>query len=184
MSDADRDPAAAAKEHLLETRTATLEAVLDAADTVATGDPTGSDDPTGAAAAGTPDATASSGAAGWLRLDDGRLATPDRDALVPVFRAVLDERGILGGLPELLAEAVEAAGYDLPATPVPAPPYVAVTSTGPVLRATVEDGRLVVRIDCFEVVRGVDGAGEPGVVYARTATEPPAALSVSFTASN
>lgn len=178
MSDADSDPAAAARKHLLAAHAETLEAVLDAADAVATGDPEGTGQATGAA---TDDA--GSGAAGWLRLDDGRLATADRDALVPVFRAVLDDQGLIAKLPELLATAVDAAGYDLPATPVPAPPYVAITSTGPVLRATVAEGRLVVRIDCFEVVRGVDGTGENGVVYARTAREPAAALSVSFTPS-
>lgn len=189
MCDAERDPAAAAREHLLAEHGEIIDAVLDVADAVATGDLEGRGNPTGAAADAASDAGA--GAAGWVRLDDGRLATPNRDAVVPVFRAVLDDRGLLTELPELLAAAVDAAGYTLPATAVPAPPYVAMTSTGPVLRGTVDDGRLVVRIDCFDVVRGVDGIGEyggegtgkNGVVYARTSSEPTAALSVSFAAS-
>lgn len=183
---ADSEPAAAARERLLTEHGETLEAVLDAADAVATGDPEGASHATGEG-----DARSRSpgpNAAGWYRLDDGRLATPDRDTLVPVFRAMLDDRGVLGKLPNLLAAAVDAAGYELPAAPVPAPPYVAMASTGPVLRATVADGRLVVNIDCFEVVRGGeaetengDGSRENGVVYARTATDPAAALSASFT---
>lgn len=183
MSDAAPDPAATAREQLLADHAETLEAVLDAADAVATGDPEDAGAATGGAADDVADGADDAGAGSWSRLEDGRLATPDRDALIPVFRSVLGDRGILGELPELLAAAVDAAGYELPATPVPAPPYVAMTSTGPVLRATVADGRLVVRIDCFEVVRGVEGAGENGVVYARTAREPAAALSVSFTPS-
>lgn len=186
---ADSEPAAAARERLLTEHGETLEAVLDAADAVATGDPEGAGSATGEGNA--EPRSAGSSAAGWHRLDDGRLATPDRDALVPVFRAVLDDREVLGELPNLLAVAVDAAGYELPAAPVPAPPYVAMTSTGPVLRATVTDGRLVVNVDCFEVVRGgeakaenVEGSEKTGVVYARTAREPTAALSVSFTATN
>jgi hypothetical protein len=184
MSDADPDPAAAAREQLLATHAETLQALLDAADAVATGDPTGSGDATGGAAEGPAGEAADAGAAGWHRLEDGRLATADRETIGPVFSAVLDDRGILSELPELLTAAVEAAGYDLPARPVSAPPYVAITSTGAVLRATVADGRIVVRVDCFEVVRGVDGAGKNGVVYARTATEPAAALAVALIPSN
>jgi len=149
------DPAAAARERLLDSRANTIDAVLEAADTVA---------------------------ADWPRLDDGRPATADREALVDPLRAELDERGVLVGLTDLLASAVCAAGYALPATPVPAPPYVVITSTGPVLRGTVEDGRLVVTIDCFEVVREPVGLSAP-VGYARTAESLTAALSVSFESS-
>ena len=80
---------------------------------------------------------------------------------------------------EVLAAAVDAAGYTLPATPVPAPPYVVVTSTGPVLRGTVDDGRLLVGIDCFEVVREPPGSSA-SVAYALTESSPAASLSVSF----
>lgn len=157
----ESDPAAAARERLLATAADSIDGVLAAADAVAT-DATG--DPV----------------TGWFRLDDGRPATSDRSAVVPELRDELDERGLLHELTGLLATAVDAAGFALSARPVPAPPYVAMTSTGPVLRATVDDGRLVVRLDCFEVVRGVEEAGENGVAYARTNSEPAAALSVSF----
>lgn len=152
-ADAGSDgPAVAARDHLLASHTDTITAVLAAADAVA---------------------------ADWRRLDDGRAATPDSDALVRSLRAELDERGVLETLPSTLAAAVDAAGYALPATPVPAPPYVVVTSTGPVLRGTVDEGRLVVGIDCFEVVRAPAGLSAP-VAYARTDGSPAAALSVSF----
>lgn len=150
---ADPDPAPVVREQLLAEVPETLAAVLEVADTVA---------------------------AEWPELADGRRATPERDAVVPVLRATLEESGLLRALTGLLEMAAEAAGYDLAAQPVAAPPYVAITSTGPVLRATVADGRLVVSIDCFEVVRGVDLGGKNGVAYARTAATPADALSVSF----
>lgn len=157
----ESDPVAAARERLLATECDTIEAVLDAADAIAAG-------------------AEDTAAAAWFRLDDGRPATSDREAVVPELREELAERGLLHELPGLLTTAVDAAGYELAARPVPAPPYVAVTSTGPVLRGTVPGGRLVVRIDCFAVVRGVESAGENGVAYARASTVPETALSVSL----
>ncbi|MFD1645788.1 hypothetical protein [Haloarchaeobius litoreus] len=77
----------------------------------------------------------------------------DRAAVVEPLRAVLTESGALDALPGLLGGAVEAAGYELQASPVAAPPYVAVTSIGPVCRATVADGRLVVTFELFELDR-------------------------------
>lgn len=146
------DRATAAREHLLATHESTIDATLAAADAVA---------------------------ADWRRLDDGRPATTDRDALVADLRAELEDRGVLGAFPRTLAYAVEAAGDVLPASPVPAPPYVVLTSTGPVLRGTVDDGRYVIRIDCFEVVRDPIGLPAP-VAYARTAESADEALSVAF----
>jgi hypothetical protein len=146
------DPAAAARDHLLASHADTIAEVLAAADAVA---------------------------ADWRQLDDQRPATPESDALVRSFRAELDDRGVLETLPSVLAAAVDAAGYTLPATPVPAPPYVVVTSTGPVLRGTVDDGRLLVGIDCFEVVREPPGSSA-SVAYALTESSPAASLSVSF----
>jgi hypothetical protein len=151
MSDAEVE--AAARERLLGAGGETVAGVLDAADAVA-------DD--------------------WAEQAGGRPATTDREAVVQGLQAALDQRGLLHELATLLATAVEATEYDLPARPVAAPPYVAITSTGPVLRATLPDGRLVASIDCFEVVRGVEDAGGSGIVYARTDTGPAAALSVSF----
>ena len=146
------DPAAAARQHLLAAHADTIETSLTVADAVA---------------------------ADWPHLDDGRPATTDRDALVDGFRAELEERGVLEAFSGVLAAAVDAAGYALPATPVPAPPYVVLTSTGPILRGTVDDGRLVVQIDCFAVVREPAGVAAP-VVYAREGESPAVALSVSF----
>lgn len=66
----------------------------------------------------------------------------------------LGRRGVLSAFPELLAGAVAAAGYELLARPVPAPPYVTVTSLGPIARATVRDARFVLSIRVFEIERG------------------------------
>ena len=93
-------------------------------------------------------------AAGW----DGD-ATSDRDAVVPPMRAALERSGALGRLPSLLFTAAAALGTTLPAQPVAAPPYVVVTATGPVVRATLPDrGRVVLELGVFEVVRGAGGA--------------------------
>lgn len=78
----------------------------------------------------------------------------DRAAVVDPLAATLADAGARDRLPALLADAVDAAGYELRATPVAAPPYVAVTSVGPVCRATVDDGRLVVSFELFAVDRG------------------------------
>lgn len=84
--------------------------------------------------------------------------TTDRAAVVAPLEDRLADRGLLDRLATVLAEAVEAAGYDLLATPVAAPPYVVVTSRGPILRATIDPGRLVVLLAAFEVVRSTDGS--------------------------
>lgn len=87
-------------------------------------------------------------AAGW----DGE-STTDRDAVAGPLATTLRRAGVLERLPSVLASAVDAAGYQLRAEPVAAPPYVVVTSTGPVLRATLADGRLVVSLRLFAVER-------------------------------
>lgn len=109
-------------------------------------------------------------AAGW----DGN-STAERDRVVPPLRACLDRTGVLDALPHALAGAVAAAGYDLPAEPVAAPPYVVVTSRGPVLRATLGDGRLVVTVRAFDLKRGCDGAR-----YVRGHEEPNEAVEVEM----
>ena len=108
-------------------------------------------------------------AAGW----DGE-STTDRDAVTGPLEATLRRSGVLKQLPAVLAGAVDAAGYGLRAQPVPAPPYVVVTSTGPVLRATVSDGRLVVSLRLFEVER------EAGRRYVRGPREPERVVDVAF----
>lgn len=91
--------------------------------------------------------------------------TADRGALVDDFRTALEHAGVLERLPTVLADAVDATGHDLQARPVAGPPYVVVTSRGPLLRATIDPGRLVIRFDAFEVIRNA----EPGrrVTYRR-----------------
>jgi hypothetical protein len=71
----------------------------------------------------------------------------------------LREAGVWTTLPGVLAGCVRAFGRELSATPVPAPPYVAPTATGVVLRATVDGGRLVVSVDALTVERGGDSVG-------------------------
>ncbi|WP_257297648.1 hypothetical protein [Haloarchaeobius sp. FL176] len=90
----------------------------------------------------------------------GAWETPptDRAGVVEPLRGVMGESGVLERLPSLLASTVAAAGYELQASPVAAPPYVAVTSVGPVCRATVTDGRLVVTFELFELDRSGDAA--------------------------
>ncbi|MFD1564832.1 hypothetical protein ACFR99_14930 [Haloarchaeobius amylolyticus] len=94
------------------------------------------------------DACADAVAAPW---DTAR--TTDSETVADGLRRTLAETGILEALPSVLVDAVEATGCELRATPVPAPPYVVVTSRGPMLRATIDPGRLVIRFDAFEVVR-------------------------------
>jgi len=84
--------------------------------------------------------------------------TTDASAAADRLQACLATNGVLERLPDLLAGAVDAAGGRLQADPVAAPPYVVVTSRGPLLRATLDGGRLVVRIDAFRVTD--DGAYE------------------------
>ncbi len=95
------------------------------------------------------DSCAAMVAADW----DGQ-ETANRSAVVPPLRRHLEQQGVLATLPAVLADVVEFAGYSLPATPVAAPPYVVITSRGPLLRATIEPGRLVVVLEAFNVVRG------------------------------
>lgn len=87
--------------------------------------------------------------------------TTDRDAVVDGLRTALEATGVLEQLPLVLADVVDAMGCELQARPVAAPPYVVVTSRGPVLRATIEPGRLVVRFDVFDVVRDREPAQPP-----------------------
>lgn len=77
--------------------------------------------------------------------------TTDASAVADRLEACLEDHGVLDALPGVLAGAVDAAGGELRAEPVAAPPYVVVTSRGPVLRATLDGGRLVVRVDAFRV---------------------------------
>lgn len=80
----------------------------------------------------------------------------DATAIARPLRDRLESTGVLSALPLVLTDLVETSGFSLPAPPVAAPPYVVVTSRGPILRATIEPGRLVVRFEVFEVARDPD----------------------------
>lgn len=95
----------------------------------------------------------------------------DRERVVGPFRAALDRTGVLAAAPTVLAECVAAAGERLDAQPVAAPPYVVVTSEGLVLRATLSDVRLVVRLAVFAV-------GRDPVCYRRAGRTPEAVVTV------
>jgi hypothetical protein len=84
-------------------------------------------------------------------LADGRSHT---SAVRRGTEACLREAGIWDHLPRVLAASVEQTGKRLTAQPVAAPPYVAATATGVVLRATLTGGRLVVTVEALSVERG------------------------------
>jgi hypothetical protein len=86
----------------------------------------------------------------------------DTSAVRRGIEACLREAGVWEDLPSVLVGCVERTGERLGATPVPAPPYVAATVTGVVLRATLDTGRLVVAVDALTVDRKRDG-GTTGV---------------------
>ena len=81
---------------------------------------------------------------------DGDSVT-DSAAVVAPFRRALQAADGLEPLAFALADSVAVAGYALSARPVPAPPYVVVTSRGVLLRATLPEGRLVATVSAFEV---------------------------------
>jgi hypothetical protein len=90
--------------------------------------------------------------AGW----DGDT-TADRGQVTGPLRTTLERAGVLEQFPALLRECTDAAGGRLTADPVAAPPYVVVTSVGPMLRATLSGGRLVVTFRVFRIERDEDG---------------------------
>jgi hypothetical protein len=104
----------------------------------------------------------------------GAEGTTDRAAVTEPFERLLEETGVLARYPTVLAECVAAAGKTLSARPIAAPPYVVVTSTGVILRATLDGGRLVVGIEAFAVER------DTTTRYVRAASEPERAVSVAW----
>lgn len=76
----------------------------------------------------------------------------DRAAVVDPFERRLTA-DTLHDLLGLLSTAADTLGETLPADPVPAPPYLVVTSAGPVVRATLAEQRLVVELRAFVVDR-------------------------------
>lgn len=73
-------------------------------------------------------------------------------------RTALQQSGVRDRLPRVLATAVAELDASMRATPVGAPPYVVVTSEGVVLRATLDDARLVITL---QVVTLTDGRYRP-----------------------
>jgi hypothetical protein len=90
---------------------------------------------------------------------DAVPATTDRTAVVDSLESRLRADGTPAELLSLLATATDALDCPLAADPVPAPPYLVVTGTGPILRATLpeRDDRLVIELRAFEVARGENG---------------------------
>lgn len=78
----------------------------------------------------------------------------ERAAVVDPLEACLDDGDILTALPAVLETGATALESTLLADPVPAPPYVIVTSRGPVLRGTLPDRRLVITVAVFAVEPG------------------------------
>ena len=101
-------------------------------------------------------------------------ATTDRDSVVPPLRAALARTGLRDRFPTVLTDLIETIGRSPPAQIVPKPPYVVVTSVGPVLRGTLSDGRLVATLRAFDVDRS------DGVRYRRGPTDPDAVPEVQF----
>jgi hypothetical protein len=93
--------------------------------------------------------TATLAAADAVATDPDALA--DGGTLRRGLRERLADRGLLARYPAVLRTAVAAAGRELAADPVPAPPYVVVASTGPVLRGSTDAGRIVVALRAFAV---------------------------------
>jgi len=79
--------------------------------------------------------------------------TTRRSAVSDPLEAELRHRNLEGPLLEVLGTAASAVGRELPAEPVPAPPYLAVNGRGALLRAVVDGGRIVVTIAVFAVER-------------------------------
>jgi hypothetical protein len=141
----------AARERVLAEHRDVLEATVDAADAVAA-------DP------GVLEATVD--AADAVAADPGALA--EGATLRRRLRERLAGRDLLARYPGVLRTAVAAAGCDLAADPVPAPPYVVVTSTGPLLRGSTATGRLLVAVRTFSVRRNKNIEHDTELRYRRT----------------
>jgi len=98
--------------------------------------------------------------------------TTRRSAVSEPLESELRRRNLEGPLLEVLATAVTAVDRELPAEPVPAPPYLTVNGRGPLLRATVDGGRVLVAIAAFTVER------DP-VRYVRSGDRPADVLEVA-----
>lgn len=73
-----------------------------------------------------------------------------RQVVTTRLKRALREAGAFPEFVGVVWTAADALDTELPAEPVAAPPYVVVTARGPMVRATVEPGRVVVLVRCFE----------------------------------
>ena len=75
-------------------------------------------------------------------------------AVTEPLEHLLRERGLAEDLIEMLQTGTAAMDETVQGRPIPAPPYLVITSRGPVCRGTVSDGRrLVVVLELFAVRR-------------------------------
>ncbi len=95
----------------------------------------------------------------------------DRRVVTASLEMALREADAFPRFADAIHTTAEALEFDLPAEPVAAPPYVVVTARGPMLRATVDEGRLVVLFRAFE--RTPEG-------YVRVDRTPASTVEVSF----
>ncbi len=82
----------------------------------------------------------------------------DPDRVRADVRTALELSGVRDRLPSVLAAAVAELDASMAAAPVAAPPYVVATSEGVLLRATLDDARLVITLG---VVTRTDGRYRP-----------------------
>ena len=95
-------------------------------------------------------AVVEAGAAVASAIDDRPVT--DGDRIRQPLDAVLGDRGLHSPLLDLLATGTDPLDAGIRGTPVAAPPYLAVTSRGPLCRGTLTDGeRLVVELSLFSV---------------------------------
>lgn len=86
-------------------------------------------------------------AAAWPA-DAARESGAVRDPLAHLLR----EQGVSDDLLEILQTGAAAIDESVRGTPIPAPPYLAITSRGPVCRGTIGgDRRLVILLELFGV---------------------------------
>ena len=110
--------------------------------------------------------------------DTPRSVYLPRDPSLEATVDSLDRAGVLDAAPAVLRECVAAAGDELAADPVAAPPYVVVTGEGVLLRATL-DRRLLVHVRAFRL-RPYSEPGTPPR-YERGGDSPAAAVAVETT---
>jgi hypothetical protein len=83
-----------------------------------------------------------------------RRPVTDGDRLRRPLEALLRERGLTAQLLGLLTTGADALDAEIAAEPVPGPPYLVITSRGPLCRGILtDDRRLVVELAVFAVER-------------------------------